>query len=93
VPSHFAIRRFVLTEEAWSAVIAPMDCGRVVLENEGSAAVLLRSDATDSDTEKRIGSTMEVEINSRLMCFELNAPICYARSATGPGRLVAMFTR
>lgn len=89
---YFAIRRIV-TDATWKPVIAPMDCGQVVLENGDSTnAQAVRSDQDDSDTEKGLPASLELTIRATLGApFLKGTTICYVKAVAGNGPVIASF--
>lgn len=96
MPAYYQIRRLVLNTSEFKPIKAPMDCSRVVLTNGDSAnSQYIRSDANDGGTEHTLPPAAELTIQAagHVAPFEAGTTICYMRSSSGAGPVIASFTR
>lgn len=91
---YFAIRRLA-TSAVFVAIIAPIECSQVVIEN--GDAVNPQSVRTDKDsgvTEKTIPASLELTIRSNQpSSFQQGDIVCYVAAAAGAGPVIVSFTR
>ena len=90
---YFAVRRLV-TSTTFIPVTAPIPCAQVVLENgDSSNAQMVRSDKTDTDTEKGLPASLELTLRASVQCWQPGDVVCWVAAGTGSGPVIVTFLR
>lgn len=72
--------------QQWTAVIAPIDCARIVLRNTDAVnAMLIRTDFADPNTQESIPASLEftIQITSPMTYFKAGETVCHFQPAAG----------
>lgn len=94
------IKRVTIGPAVWTAIVAPIACNNVTLEQEDTTnAAKLRTDSADANTEKALGAGDEAVIappDSKGLPgpryrWNAGATVCFAQSVAGTGPIVAEF--
>jgi hypothetical protein len=102
VSKNFAIRRWptaaVGADGKWGTpIVCPIACTQVVIENgDATNAQAVRTDPTDSDTEKGLPASLELTIrasSSGDAVFQVNEVVCRVAPAAGSGPVIVTFIR
>lgn len=92
--SGFEIRRFSLVANAWVPITVPMDCSKIVLQNEdASNGQAVRTNKDDPSTEKTIPAGIELTVQSIATAFTAGSVICWIKASAGSGPMVVSYTR
>jgi hypothetical protein len=92
--AQYQTRIYTLDSGAWTDVEAPFDCSTIIVENKDTAnACAVRSDPSDSDTEKTLPAGAEGEIRASITCFAAGSRIVSLKPAAGTGPACVSFAR
>lgn len=90
----FNVRRVSVTSGAFSEVVAPIECRKIVIENtDSSNPMALRTDKDDPGTEKSIQATWETIIEHTNPCYRTGSVVCYLKSTSASATAVVSFYR
>lgn len=91
---YFAIRRVATSSSIFTNIVAPIACSQVVIENGDSTnAQAVRSDASDSETEKAIPASLELTLRASAQCWNQADVVCAVKSVSGSGPVIVTFLR
>lgn len=94
-------KKFSLDASTWTPIITPINCNAVGIKNGTGASILLRTDASDSNTEDSLpdGSFEVIDAatyrpsGSRDSRFVAGDVIVYAQMSAGTGTIVVNFLK
>lgn len=90
-PRYFDINALVVNGSDWTAVVAPIACSRIVIQNPGAGSMFVRVVA--NGPKKKIGPDDELDIHAAVECFEAGTWVCELQTAGEVGSAVVTFTR
>jgi hypothetical protein len=84
----YVLRTFLITEDAWTAIVTPIACSYWGLRPTGN--VLLRSDEADEDTEDSLAANAQEGCTSSwngptVTRYRRNETVILVKSAVGAG--------
>ncbi len=92
--SYYAIQRLAISDQQWTAIVVPIHCATIRIENVSVGLTLaVRTDPGNPATEKRIAATGVLAIQTSTVTFEQGDAPCSVQFAFGTGVAVVEFLR
>lgn len=90
----YAIRDVLVQAGVWTPIVCPFHCATVTVENlSAGIAMFVRTDAADSESQKRIPALGELDIRASVATFDKDDVLCWVTLASGSGVAVVEFVR
>lgn len=83
----FRLRSYAVDNISWTPLYCQLPAHRVEVRNQGIADCLIRTDATNPDSQITLATGSSEQLDS-ISTFDPKVPIAYAKSVSGTGPIV-----